>query len=137
MVLCQVCGSVSALAHLVSNLLRSCDWALHPWMSDDVSDVVSVLWVVLEHRSDKVFEVLREEVLRLELLMSEPEPCSSIVADEFVEVVSPISALHEGRAATHHDEQNDGTCEQVDFCPIVVLSGKDLRCHVSYCSDIA
>ena len=69
--------------------------------------------------------------------MSEPEPCSSIVADEFVEVVSPISTLHEGRTATHHDEQNDGTCEQVNLCPIVVLPGKDLRSHVSYCSDIA
>ena len=104
MILNQVCASVSALAHLMLNLLRSCDWALHPWMSDDVSDVVSVLWVVLEHRSDKVFEVLREEILRLELFMSEPESCSSIIADEFVEVVSPISTLHEGRAATHHDE---------------------------------
>ena len=106
-------------------------------MSNDVGDVVSVLRVVLEHRSDKILEVLREEVLGLELFMSKPESCSSIVADEFVEVISPISALHEGRAATHHDEKNYGNCEQVNFCPIVVLSGKDLRGHISYCSDIA
>ena len=73
-------------------------------MADDVGDVISMLRVVLEHRCEKVFELLREEAFGLELLVSEPESRGSVVADELVEVILPIGPLHEGRTATYHDE---------------------------------
>jgi hypothetical protein len=51
-----------ACGELADRLLDGCDWALHPRVTEHIGDVQSLAWLALEHRREKVDEVLCEEV---------------------------------------------------------------------------
>ena len=106
-------------------------------MADDVSNVETVLWVVLEHHSHEIHEVFREEAFGLELSMGEPESGASIVTDQFVEVIFFVGPPHEGRATTDHDEEDDSSCKEIDVRSVVVFALEDLGRHVTWSANIA
>ena len=65
-------------------------------MADDFSDTEALVRVELEHASDQILELLREEAFLLALRMGLPEEVGPVSRKKLVEVVLNVGGTEEG-----------------------------------------
>ena len=119
---------------LLLDSFASGDFAVHPWVSNNVGHAKALMWVQLEHARDEVFEFRGEESCGFSLLMCLPEEIGAVCGKELVVLVFGFSHL-ERRVLGVHDEKNHTSCEEINHLPLIRLLLKDLRSHVSWSSN--
>lgn len=91
-----------SLTEFFLDLFNSCNFSLHPGMSNNISHSKTLTGNELEHASDHVLEFLRETTL-LVTTMRSPENISTVSRDELVETVA-VSGICEWRVTSDHDK---------------------------------
>jgi len=90
---------------LKMHLFIGSHFSLNPWMADNVSEFEALGGILLHHACDEVHEFIAEALM--ESRMHIPELVGLVVNEPFVMSVASFG-LGEGRAASVHDEEDDG-----------------------------
>lgn len=87
---------------------------LQPWVANHIGHGQAHVWLELEHGSDQVFELFREESLWLVVAVSFPEEVGSLLGD--ASIVNVVFFGHgEWRVTGIHDEEDDSSCKEIDL----------------------
>jgi hypothetical protein len=84
---------------------KSCNWSLHPLVSDNISHGKTLAGNELEHACEHFLEFSRE-TSRLVTRVRSPEDVSTVSRDELIETII-LRCLGKWRVTRHHDEKND------------------------------
>jgi len=126
-----VINDVKSVLELLSDLLiRGCG-SLKPRVRDDITEHWSVLWWVMEHHANQVFELWREVSMLFALFVSCPVLVDSVNGKEFINFVISLSSFIERHCTTAHDKKNATESKKIDSVSLVSLSVQDFWCHVS------
>lgn len=118
-----------SLHKLLANLIGVGKLAsLQPWVSNDVWDRQSLMWVEVQHSCDQVLELLIKEAIWLAVGVSRPELLRAVRSDQLI--VRILQVGHVERWMTGiQDEENDSEGEKINDLALIGLLGVDLGCH--------
>lgn len=132
----NIVSDLLSTSKLLNNICNLWVLALHPWVSNNITQAKTVLWGKLQQRSNEVLEFWSEEVLWFVRHVGFPEQIGSLSGEQSVVWIIIVSHLERWMASVH-DKENYGRSEKIDRVGLVWLLGQNLRCHVSWGTNMA